>query len=164
MHEAGPDEHELKAMIGRYSYKLTENRRRRLDEVIKRRSRHFSMVLEDLKDAHNISAVIRTSEIFGFQDVHIIEELNPYNISKAILRGSFKWVDIYRYKNRLTCLNLLKSRGYQIAVASSQTDTSLEALDFSRPTAFYLGSESLGNHPDTLKAADMHFRIRQYGL
>ena len=159
-----PTEEELEAIIKKYSFKLTDARKKKLDDVIRLRTRHFTMVLEDLKDAHNISAVIRTSEVFGMQDVHIIEELNPYNISKAILRGSFKWVNIFRYQKRSTCMTSLKKKGYRIAVASSRTETPLSELDFSKPTAFYLGSESLGNHPDTLKNADIHFRIPQYGL
>jgi tRNA (guanosine-2'-O-)-methyltransferase len=159
-----PSKEKLEAVIKKYSYKLTEARRQRLNEIIRLRTRFFTMVLEDLKDAHNISAVIRTSEVFGLQDVHIIEELNPYNSSKAILRGSVKWVNIYRYQNRNTCMHRLKSKGYQIAVASSRAENALSNLDLSRPTAFYLGSESLGNHPDTLKNADIHFRIPQYGL
>ncbi len=152
------------AIIEKYAYKLTDARRHRLETVINQRTRHYTMVLEDLKDAHNISAVIRTSEVFGLQDIHIIEELNPYNISKAILRGSIKWLNVYRYAKRNTCMTRLKSKGYQIAVASSRTETGLNAIDFSKPTAFYLGSESLGNHPDTLKAADIHFKIPQFGL
>ncbi len=164
MNHDNNDRESLEAFIETFAYKLTENRRKRLDLTIKNRTRHFTMVMEDLKDAHNISAVIRTSEVFGLQDVHIIEELNPYNISKAILRGSIKWLNIYRYKQRKRCMEHLKSKGYQIAVASSRTDTSLQSIDFTKPTAFYLGSESIGNHPDTLKLADTHFKIPQYGL
>jgi tRNA (guanosine-2'-O-)-methyltransferase len=151
-------------MTLKYAERLTPARLEKLDKVINQRTRHFTLVLEDLKDPHNISAVMRTSEVFGFQDIHIIEELNYYTVSKAILKGSFKWLDIYRYSKRLTALKHLKQKGYQIAVASSRTATPLSQVDLRRPTAFYMGSESLGNHPDTLKEADIHFKIPQYGL
>ena len=68
--------------------RVTERRRELLASVVDRRTRHFCMVLEDLFDPHNISAVIRTAEVFGLQDVHIIEEDNAYSVNKSILKGS----------------------------------------------------------------------------
>ncbi len=154
----------IEALIEKFGYKLTDSRRTLLQNAVNARTRHFTFVLEDLKDQHNISAIIRTSEVFGFQDVHIIEELNSYQISRAILKGSYKWMDIYRYKKRINCLKHLKSRGYRIAVASTAAEESLYEMDFSEPTAFYMGSETMGNHADTLAAADCRFRIPQHGL
>lgn len=122
------------------------------------------MVLEDLFDPHNISAVIRTAEVFGLEDVHVIEEVNPYRINKSILKGSIKWMDIYLHKKRKACLEHLRKKGYRIAVASTNTENSVLDLDLSRPTAFYLGSEFTGNHPDTLAAADAEFKLPQYGI
>ena len=126
-------------LIDTYEEKLTEERRAKLDQTIDQRTRFFTMVLEDLKDPHNISAIIRTSEIFGLQDVHIIEEINSYNISKAILKGSFKWLSLYRYKKRSICMKYLKNKGYQVAVASTNTDKTIYDLNYSKPTAFYMG-------------------------
>ncbi len=151
-------------MIEKYSFKLTKERREKLDRVIAQRTRHFTMVLEDFKDPHNMSAVVRTSEVFGFQDVHIIEELNSYNISKPILKGSFKWLSLFRYKKRQLCMDRLKASGYRIAVASTHATRTLDTLDLSEKTAFYLGAETLGNHPDTLAQADHQFFIPQFGL
>ncbi len=148
-----------------YAFKLTDHRRDLLKSVVDNRIRHFTLVLEDLKDPHNISAVIRTSEVFGFQDVHVISEVNPYRVGRSVLKGSYKWLDIYSYSKRARCLQGLKEKGYQIAVASTApTSRPLYEIDFSKPTAFYLGSEVMGNHPDTLAAADIRFRIPQYGL
>lgn len=157
---------EIRALIEKYGYKLTPNRRELLQKVVDQRVRHFTLVLEDLKDPHNISAVIRTCEVFGFQDVHVISEVNPYRVGRSVLKGSYKWLDIYSYARRARCLRGLKERGYQVAVASTSAGDAvpLDAIDFTRPTAFYLGSESMGNHPDTLAAADLRFRIPQYGL
>ena len=74
--------------------RVTERRRELLTSVVNRRTRHFCMVLEDLFDPHNISAVIRTAEVFGLQDVHIIEEDNAYSVNKSILKGSYKWMSL----------------------------------------------------------------------
>jgi tRNA (guanosine-2'-O-)-methyltransferase len=159
------ERNEIRALIEKYGYKLTPHRRELLQKVVDQRIRHFTLVLEDLKDPHNISAVIRTCEVFGFQDVHVISEVNPYRVGRSVLKGSYKWLDIYSYSKRARCLRGLKERGYQIAVAStSAASVTLGEIDFSRPTAFYMGSESMGNHPDTLAAADLRFRIPQYGL
>ncbi|HKP95549.1 MAG TPA: RNA methyltransferase, partial [Fibrobacteria bacterium] len=149
----------------KYAFKLTEHRRALLKKVVDQRIRHFTLVLEDLKDPHNISAVIRTSEVFGFQDVHVISEVNPYRVGRSVLKGSYKWLDIYSYSKRARCLQGLKEKGYRIAVAStSAASVRLDEVDLGRPTAFYLGSETMGNHPDTLAAADIRFMIPQYGL
>jgi tRNA (guanosine-2'-O-)-methyltransferase len=150
--------------IQSYGAKLTESRRELLRGVVEARTRHFAMVLEDLKDPHNISAVIRTSEVFGLQDVHVINEVNPYRVTRSVLKGSYKWLDIHCHARRMGCFDALKARGYRIAVASTNHSESLFDLDLSVPTAFYLGSEVMGNHPDTLARADVRFRIPQHGL
>lgn len=159
------DSQDIPALLEAYGHKLTGHRRDLLKRVVEQRTRHFTFVLEDLKDPHNISAVIRTSEVFGFQDVHVISEVNPYRVGRSVLKGSYKWLDIYSYSKRARCLQGLKAKGYRIAVASTAPEsTSLDLVDLSAPTAFYLGSEVMGNHPDTLAAADVRFRIPQYGL
>jgi tRNA (guanosine-2'-O-)-methyltransferase len=158
---ADPEVHEA---LRKYGYKLTPSRRKLLQGVVARRSRHFALVLEDLKDPHNISAVIRTSEVFGFQDVHVINEVNPYRVTRSVLKGSYKWLDVFCHARRAACLDRLRAAGYRIAVASTAAEASLYDLDLSRPTAFYLGSETMGNHPDTLAKADLRFRIPQHGL
>ena len=121
-------------------------------------------MLEYLFDPHNISAVFRTAEVFGLEDVHVIEEVNPYKVNKSILKGSIKWMNIYLHKKRMACMEHLRKKGYRIAVASTNTNNSVLDLDLSQPTAFYLGSEFTGNHPDTLAAADCEFKLPQYGI
>jgi tRNA (guanosine-2'-O-)-methyltransferase len=97
--------------------------------------------------------------------VHVISEVNPYRVGPSVLKGSYKWLDIHCYSRRARCYRELKDRGYRIAVASTSNATStLDEIDFSRPTAFYMGSETMGNHPETLAAADIRFRIPQFGL
>jgi tRNA (guanosine-2'-O-)-methyltransferase len=154
----------VQSAIQAYGAKLTEARRALLGKVVAERTRHFAMVLEDLKDPHNISAVIRTSEVFGLQDVHVINEVNPYRVTKSVLKGSYKWLDIHCHARRMGCFDALKAKGYRIAVASTNHSQSLFDLDLSVPTAFYLGSEVMGNHPETLARADVRFIIPQYGL
>ncbi len=150
-------------MLAKFS-DLTERRQMLFEKAAALRTRHFCLVLEDFFDPHNISAVIRTSEVFGFQDVHIIEEDNAYKVNKAILKGSLKWLNAFVYNKRATAMSELKKRGYKIAVASTHASKPLPELNLSKPTAFYLGAELRGNHPDTLEQADEHFILPQYGL
>ncbi|MDY5029919.1 RNA methyltransferase [Hallerella succinigenes] len=155
---------EMQEKIEAYLPRITEHRRDLLVKVVQNRTRHFCMVLEDLFDPHNISAVIRTAEVFGLEDVHVIEEVNPYKVNKSILKGSIKWMNIYLHKKRMACMEHLRKKGYRIAVASTNTNNSVLDLDLSQPTAFYLGSEFTGNNPDTLAAADCEFKLPQYGI
>jgi tRNA (guanosine-2'-O-)-methyltransferase len=155
---------ETQRRILEYGRKLTAGRRELLRGLVDRRTRHFALVMEDLKDPHNISAVIRTSEVFGLQNVHVINEVNPYRVTRSVLKGSYKWLDIFCHDRRAACFDGLKAQGYRIAVASTNHSESLFDLDLSVPTAFYLGSETMGNHPDTLARADVRFRIPQQGL
>jgi tRNA (guanosine-2'-O-)-methyltransferase len=143
---------------------LTERRQQLFKQAAALRTKHFCLVLEDFFDPHNISAVIRTSEVFGLQNVHIIEEDNAYKVNKAILKGSLKWLNAFVYGKRKVALDELKKQGYKIAIASTHANKPLPELDLSKPTAFYLGAEFRGNHPDTLEQADEHFILPQYGL
>jgi tRNA (guanosine-2'-O-)-methyltransferase len=143
---------------------LTERRQALFERAAALRTKHFSLVLEDFYDPHNISAVIRTSEVFGLQNVHIIEEDNSYRVNKAIVKGSIKWLNVYIYDKRANAMSELKKQGYKIAVASTHASKPLLEMDLSKPTAFYLGAELRGNHPDTLEQADEHFILPQYGL
>jgi tRNA (guanosine-2'-O-)-methyltransferase len=143
---------------------LTEHRQQLFAKIAALRTKHFCLVLEDFYDPHNISAVIRTSEVYGLQNVHIIEEDNPYRINNAILKGSLKWLNVFLYKKRELCMENLKSKGYAIAVANTHATKTVLDLDLSKPTAFYLGTEFRGNHPDTIKYADCNFVLPQYGF
>jgi tRNA (guanosine-2'-O-)-methyltransferase len=154
----------IDALLQSYYDRVTDRRRELLERVSAQRTRHFTLVLEDLFDPHNISALIRTAEVFGLQDVNIIEEDNPYRVNKSVLKGSFKWMSLNVFKKRATCLNTLREKGYQIAVASTNTAKTILELDLSKPTAFYMGAEFRGNHPDTLQAADVEFILPQYGI
>jgi len=143
---------------------LTEHRQQLFERVAASRTKHFCLVLEDFYDPHNISAVIRTSEVYGLQNLHIVEEDNPYRVNKAILKGSIKWLNVFMYKKREACIESLKSNGYTIAVANTHAAKTILDLDLSKPTAFYMGAEFRGNHPDTVKYADCNFILPQYGF
>lgn len=142
----------------------TETRLSKMRAVAKLRTRKYTFVLEDLNDPHNISAVLRTCECFGIQEVHVIEELRPFRVSRPIVKGADQWLDIVRWTSRQSCLDHLRSRGYTIALASSRAEKSFHSCDLDRPLAIYMGTEFAGNSDHAYQNADMIFKLPQHGF
>ena len=76
---------------------LTDNRRERFQKVLAQRTKHFTVATEDVYQLHNTSAVIRSCDVFGIQEVNIVEEVNSKRIDREIAMGAQKWVDLNRY-------------------------------------------------------------------
>ncbi len=90
---------------------VSERRKGRLQEVLAERTRHMAVVLEDVYQAHNASAVLRSCDCFGVQDVHFIENKNKFKISEDVSMGSTQWLSIKKYNteenNTASCLREL---------------------------------------------------------
>lgn len=142
----------------------TEERLRKMRQAARLRTRRYTFVLEDLNDPHNISAVLRTCECFGIQEVHVIEEIRPFRVSRPIVKGATQWIDIVRWTSRKDCLDHLRSRGFRIAVASSRAEKSFHNLDLDPPTAIYMGTEFQGPSEHIYGAADVIFKLPQHGF
>ena len=143
---------------------VTARRHQLFDTVLDKRTKHFTVVLEDLFEKQNISAIVRSSDIFGIQDVHVIE--NKYNsyVSNHVARGAQNWVDINEYNefkhNTQLCLDQLKSDGYQIVATTPHTDSCiLEDFDITKKTAFVFGVEKAGVSDLIMKQADGFLKI-----
>ena len=76
---------------------LSENRLKRFHQVVNQRTKHFTVATEDVYQLHNTSAVIRSCDVFGIQEVNIVEEINSKRIDREIAMGAQKWVDLNRY-------------------------------------------------------------------
>lgn len=148
---------------------LNDNRRELLDRDVSLRSNQLTLVLEDFKHPHNISACIRTSDCFGLRDVHIIENKIYYENNPKINRGSDKWVNIKRYNqaefNTPVCIDKLKSEGYKIVVTSPHKGSfSIRELDLSQKTAIIMGSEADGISDHAKESADAFLKIDMPGF
>jgi tRNA (guanosine-2'-O-)-methyltransferase len=148
---------------------LTDKRKILFKRVLEDRTRHFTVVLEDIFQPHNASAVVRTCDIFGVQDVHAIE--NKYNnkVSRHVAKGSQKWLNQYRYRNdgdnTKTCLNDLKEKGYQIIATTPHNDSCLlQDFDISKKTAFIFGVEAEGVSETVVENADGFLKIPMVGF
>ena len=98
---------------------FSENKRQLLDQNIQNRTKHLTLVMEDIFQSQNASAVLRTADCFGIQDVHIIENQYEYTLNPDVAMGSSKWVNYYRYNkknqnNTIAAYDDLRKKGYKI--------------------------------------------------
>ena len=148
---------------------LTDNRKELFQKVLNERTKHFTVVLEDIYQPHNTSAVIRSCDIFGIQDVYTIENEFTNKISSHVARGSHKWVNIHRFKkdtdNTIPCLDHVQQQGYQLIATSPHIDsTYLPDFDISTKTAFIFGREKEGISDIIKERADGFLKIPMYGF
>lgn len=144
---------------------LTERRRELFKEVLSNRTRHFTLVTEDVYQLHNTSAVMRTCDIFGIQDLHVVEEIQGKRIDKEIAMGAQKWVDLYRHDHIDTCISELKQKGYRIIATTPHKDSQfLDDFDVTQKAAFFFGKESTGLSDKVFKQADGFLKIPMHGF
>ena len=137
-------------------------------ELIKGRTRYVSVVLEDIYQPHNASAVMRTSDCFGIQDIHIIENRNSWEYSPLVERGSSKWLSLHRYNteanNTLACIDALRKKGYQIVATSPHAELELSNFQIENPFALIIGTEKDGVSDHFLTQADHLVKIPMVGF
>jgi len=148
---------------------LTDEKIKRFNEVVNNRTRHFTMVLEDVYQGQNTNAVIRSCEVFGVQDVHIIENKYRFEIVDDISMGSTQWVNLHRYNktpdNTTDCIHELKKQGYKIiGTTPHQNDISLHEVDITQKAAFVMGTERNGLSDTALQLCDEYMKIPMAGF
>lgn len=144
---------------------LTPRRSELFKEIVEYRTDHFTVATQDVYQLHNTSAVIRSCDVFGVQNIHVIEERNLKKIDREIAMGAQKWVDINRYHSTSECLDNLRAQGYQIVATSPHGNaTLLEDFDISKPSAFFFGTEKDGLSEEFLEQADCSLKIPMVGF
>ena len=148
---------------------VTDKRKNLFRNILQDRTRHFTVVLEDIYQQHNASAVIRSCDIFGIQDVHVIENKYKSKVSRHIAKGSQKWLSFHNYKedknNTIDCLENIKSKGYQIIATSPHNNSSiLHDFDISKKSAFVFGVEKTGVSDLVINNADGILKIPMVGF
>ena len=148
---------------------ITDNKQQLFDRLAPLRTRHITCVLEDIYQPHNASAVVRTCDLLGIQDLHIIENRNKYTVNPDVTLGSSKWTDMHRYRgkgdNTMLCVAELKRRGYAIVVTTPHADdVTPNTIPLDRPLAFCFGTELTGASEALLQHADLRMRIPMYGF
>ncbi|NHM07178.1 RNA methyltransferase [Flavobacterium sp. CYK-4] len=144
---------------------LTDARKAKFLKVLATRTNHFTVAMEDVYQLHNTSAVMRSCEVFGIQQLNVIEEKFGKRIDKEIAMGAQKWVDVNRFESISSCIESLKGKGYQIiATTPHQNDCLLDDFDISKPSALFFGTERHGLSEEVLEQADGFLKIPMVGF
>jgi tRNA (guanosine-2'-O-)-methyltransferase len=138
------------------------------DEVASKRTRHLTVLLEEIFQEHNASAVIRSCDCFGIQELHVVESKNKYKVQRDIARGAGRWVDLYNYNEGasplLDAVTKLKSQGYKIAALTPDAEHSIFDLPLDQPIALSFGTEWEGISDEIREIADYHVSIPMVGF
>jgi tRNA (guanosine-2'-O-)-methyltransferase len=145
---------------------LLPERKARIDEVVSRRTRTLTVVMEAFCDPQNVNAVLRTCDAFGIQEIHVVEgPMKGWDRNKKISQNADKWLDVTRWTSTRECLTALKARGYAVHVTwLGEGSVGLGDVDFSGPVALVFGNESRGVSDDALALADSRFAIPMRGF
>ncbi len=150
---------------------VTPERNKRFNEVIAKRTRYVAIGLENIYQPHNASAVLRSCDCFGIQDVHIIENGNRYSVNPDVALGAEKWLTLNRYdsgnKSVGACLDALKENGYKIAVTSlhkNKNNYTIENITLKDKLALFFGTEMHGATAELESKADMFVKIPMLGF
>ncbi len=156
-------------LYDRLSSFISENKRALFDRIAPERTHHVTVVLEDIYQPHNASAVVRTCDLLGVQNIHIIENRNKYVMNPDVTLGSSKWTDMHRYRehedNSLACVDRLKKDGYLLVATTPRAESHTpHDVPLDRPLAFCFGTELTGLSGTIMRHADVHLRIPMYGF
>ncbi len=148
---------------------VTDKRKQLFKQVLSERTRHFTAVLEDIYQPHNASAVIRSCDIFGIQDVHVIENKYVNKVSRHVAKGAQKWITLHKYRetanNTLSCIDKLQKSGYQIIATTPHNDSCLLSdFDIAKKSAFVFGKEKEGVSKEVMNKADGFLKIPMVGF
>ncbi|MFP4281359.1 MAG: TrmH family RNA methyltransferase [Opitutales bacterium] len=149
---------------------LTPARREKIDRVLAARTGYVRVVVEDLFQPHNASAVMRTCECFGVQHMHIIENRYAFRPNSEVSMGAAKWVTTHRHRapetdNTTACLEELKAAGYRtVATCLREDAVPLHEVPTDRPLALLFGTEEDGLSERAIAQADLATTIPMQGF
>lgn len=147
---------------------VTESKQHMFNQHASERTRYFTIVLENMFQMHNASAVMRSCDCFGVQDLHVIEDRNEYKVDREIAMGAGKWVDLHQYTSKNAteeCLKSLKEKGYKIiATTPHESNITVHDLDLSQKTALVFGTELEGLTKEAFELADGYVHLPMYGF
>lgn len=149
---------------------ITEERWQTMNQVLDNRTRFLTVVLEDIYQPHNASAVLRSCDCFGIQDIHIIENENTFSPSKGVTIGADQWLSVQKYNssdadNTKRCYQKLREEGYRIiATTPHADDVTIDKLAIDSKTALVFGAELTGLSEQAMELADGYTRIPMVGF
>lgn len=154
-------------ILGLFYEMITESKQEMFDKIASDRTKYITVVLETIMKEHNASAVLRTCDCFGIQDLHVVESNTSYEIQREIARGAGNWVDMHIYSDAnptVNCLSQLKEKGYKIVATSPHAEMDISELSIDEPIALVFGTEREGITREASNAADELVKIPMYGF
>ncbi|MEO6719877.1 MAG: RNA methyltransferase [Ferruginibacter sp.] len=146
---------------------MTPERTKRLTSVLNKRQPDLTVVLENVFDPHNISAVMRTCDAVGIQDIYILNNKIPPHRKWGAKSSSSaaKWLTVHQFTNAEDCFAELRKYYKKIYTTHLSTDAvSLHQLNLAEPVALVFGNEHSGVSDDIIAMADGNFIIPQVGI
>lgn len=145
---------------------ITEARKEVLMNVLQYRTRYISVMLENIYQPHNASAVLRSCEAYGVQDIHVVEQRNSFKPNQEIAMGSAKWLSIKKTTDGIEEVYArAREDGYKIVATSLKGKLySLDKFDISQPAMLVFGSELNGLTDEAIELADETMTIPMFGF
>lgn len=148
---------------------LTDKRKERFETVLDGRTRHIAMVLEDVFQGRNSSAVMRSADGFGLQDMHLIEKRNSWSKNKSVSKGASSWLTLHRYQDENSavtdCVTALKNKDYRVVATSPHhSGYTPSTLPLDKPVAIIMGTELTGISDEIRDLADDFIEIPMHGF
>lgn len=155
----------MKELITYLEMFISDNRRQKLDSVLNTRTKHVTVLVEELFHQHNASAIARTAECFGLQDLHLVKTKGRSKLAKGMTQGSSKWISFHRHPDVTTAINTLKEQGYRIIAATPHPSAcTLPNLPINKKMALVFGSELEGLSPAVHQLADEFVTVPMHGF
>lgn len=144
---------------------ITPERKARFLDILEERTNYLTVAIEDVYQMHNTSAVVRSCDVFGVQQAHLIESKFGKRLDKDIAMGAQQWVDIKRYNTTTDCIDTLREQGYKIvATTPHRNNCSLTDFKLESKTALFFGTERDGLSEEVLEKADSFLKIPMVGF
>lgn len=143
---------------------VTPERLARIREVVARRTLRVTLLLEDITDPHNTSAVLRSCDAFGVQRVHVVAGKRGFQAARAITKGAHRWLDVIRHDTGADAVRALQAEGFVVLAASMEGTVAPEKLGAMPKVAVVMGNEHRGPSPATRAAVDGTFAIPMRGF
>lgn len=147
---------------------MTPKRFAKISEVVLKRQKYLTLVLENIHDPHNVSAILRSADAVGVGKVYLIYNTNKFpKIGKFSSASAKKWVDLIGFKSVENCFEELKSMKYRIYttyIENTDKSRTLFDLNLTGRTAIVLGNEHTGVSKEAIELSDVSFNVPMYGM
>ena len=148
---------------------ITPNKVELFEKIAAQRSKHLVIALENIQQDHNASAVMRSMDCLGFQELHLVEKNNRYEFQRDIALGAARWLDVIQHQEEpepvLDAIQHLRSKGFKIVATTPHRDAyTPQNLPLDQPIALFFGAEKHGISEELQSHADYFVKIPMHGF